>query len=123
MPLGTVWAADTWAVGAWADGAWANEGSGSGVFGEQAPDQLVIYRLQDVTGLQRWVDYIPVQYVTFIEAKKNTYDDDGFQWVFAVGEVTGLTAWVDYTPTYVVSDAAAGEGRFDDAGWIPVATD
>ena len=119
MALGTVWANGTWAVAAWADGTWEN--ASSGVYGDQDPQQMVIFPLSDITGLRRWVDYIPVEYVTYIESKKNTYDDDGFRWVFVLGSTTGLTAWVHYTPVYVLDGPDEDEGRYDDTGWIPVA--
>lgn len=119
MALGTVWAADTWAVGAWEDGTWRD--ANALVYGNHDPAQWVIFPLTDVTGLREWTDYIPVQYVTFIEGKKNTYDDDGFKWVYPLGDITGLTAWVHYTPVYVVADPPEEESRYDDDGWIPIA--
>lgn len=119
--MASLWADGLWAAGLWADGLWY-EDDGSGGSGDPEPAQLAVHALSSVSGLQRWVDYIPVQYVTFIEAKKNTYDDDGFQWVLNVSDVSGLVPWVDYTPVYIVSDPASGKARFDDDGWIPVAT-
>lgn len=119
MALGTVWALGTWDVGAWADGTWDDASAAN--YGDQADGQQPIYALTDVTGLTKWTDYWPAEYVPYIEAKKNTTDDDGFMWVLPLGSVTGLRAWEHYIPVYIVDGPEVSEGRFDEAGYVPIA--
>jgi hypothetical protein len=119
MALGTVWGVGTWDVNTWDAATW--DDATAGVYGDQDPQQMVVYPLSDITGLRRWVDYIPVEYVTWVEGKQNTHDDDGFRWIFVLGSTAGLTAWVHYTPVYVLDGPDEDEGRYDDTGWIPVA--
>lgn len=38
---------------------------------------MVVTQLTDITGLQEWVDYIPVQEVTEVAASANRHEDDG----------------------------------------------
>lgn len=79
----------------------------------------VVYQLSDVTGLTKWVDYIPVVVQTGCNA--GTFDEDGCWAVTPLSSTTGKTAWVDYTPVYVVTETA-NKWRYENNGWIPVDT-
>lgn len=83
--------------------------------------RLPIYALSSVSGLQKWVDYIPVAVPTAYDALDiDTYNTDGVRRTIALRSVTGLRAWVDYTPVYVVTATAGKQWRTDGDGWIPV---
>ena len=81
----------------------------------------LIYVLPSITGLRRWVDYIPVQLSIPADLTDvNTYNDLGAIDTTAITDLTGKRAWVHYTPVYVTTDPASGRWRYDDNGWIPV---
>ena len=75
-----------------------------------------IYVLPDITGLVRWVDYIPVQETAGV-GTANSYNDDGFLNATEVlDSITGLRAWVDYTPVYLDGTAP---WAVSSVGYIP----
>lgn len=47
------------------------------VYPQNSSGYMRIRALSDVTGLQEWVDYIPVQEVTEVAGKEFRHDDDG----------------------------------------------
>lgn len=77
---------------------------------------MVAYEITSVTGLQAWVDYIPVTITqSTTAAKQNTFDYDGAinaQLLMStsgkiagidyikVYQVTSGTPWIDYIPLY-----------------------
>lgn len=80
-----------------------------------------VYVLPSITGLKKWIDYIPVAVPTTYDALDiNTFNTDGVKRTVGLSSVTGLTAWVDYTPVYVVTATAGKQWKTDEDGWIPV---
>lgn len=76
-----------------------------------------VYALSSVTGLKKWVDYLPVKVQTsHTAASIGTYNDNGALLVEPLASVAGLTAWVDYTPVYVVADTNGYS--YDDDGYL-----
>jgi len=76
--------------------------------------QMVVYFLADVTGLERWVDYIPTQY--YNTTVYNSFD--GAMLMDVLNDTTGLQAWIDYIPVY--DDQLATEPwMISDEGFIP----
>lgn len=68
--------------------------------------------LLDVSGLQRWVDYIPVQFNT-TPTNLNSY---GTNDALLVSEETG-TAWIDYIPVFEEGTVAWSSNN---NGYIPI---
>jgi hypothetical protein len=81
-----------------------------------------VYALSSVSGLRKWVDYIPVAVPEGEVAASDvgSYNDSGCLHTTGLSSVSGLRAWVDYTPVYVVTATAGKQWRTDDDGWIPV---
>jgi hypothetical protein len=79
----------------------------------------VVFILDDITNLTRWVDYIPVSDVP--GCRTGTYESDGCMAVDVIASSAGLTAWVDYIPVYEVSQTD-NKWRYENDGWIPVDT-
>lgn len=78
-----------------------------------------VFALSDVTGLRRWVDYVPVKVSTsHTSATVGRHNDNGALLVEPLGSVSGLTAWRDYIPVYVVTDNDANAWRYNDAGFL-----
>jgi hypothetical protein len=86
-----------------------------GVTGQR---EMVTFELSDVTGLTRWVDYIPV--VTQLSGTEGTYDSDGYIAEDRLVSDTGLIAWIDYIPVYE-DGSATDRWVVSDVGFIPVA--
>jgi hypothetical protein len=82
------------------------------------PD-LPVYILSSVTGLKRWVDYIPVKSGSYA-GRDDSFDDSGCFTPAALDSTTGLQAWVHYTPVYEVADSDAFRWTYDDRGFFPV---
>jgi hypothetical protein len=80
---------------------------------------LPVYILSSVTGLKRWVDYIPVKSGAYA-GRDDSFDEEGCLTPAALSSTTGLTAWVDYVPVFEVSDADEFRWSFDDRGFYPV---
>jgi hypothetical protein len=70
--------------------------------------------LEDVEGLQRWKDYIPVQYV----ADPDNLNSHGENDALLVSEETG-EAWIDYIPVYEEGDVVWSA---NEDGYIPIYT-
>lgn len=76
---------------------------------------MVVYPLNSVSGLQPWVDYIPVKQSTtgFI----NSFD--GYILTTAISNITGLQAWRDYIPVFVDNSSTRAFST-DVGGYIPI---
>jgi hypothetical protein len=77
-----------------------------------------VFFLASVTGLVRWLDYIPVKSIG--AGRIRSYDDDGNIRVTALGSEAGSTRWVDHVPVFEVADGDSNKWRTDNAGFIPV---
>ncbi len=86
--------------------------------GDPATERKVVFVITDLTGLTRWVDYIPVSEIVGCDA--GYYDEDGCWATLPLSSTTGKTAWVDYIPVGEVSPDATGKWRYENNGWIPV---
>lgn len=65
---------------------------------------MVVGEITSVTGLQAWIDYIPVTIIqSTTAAKRNTFDYDGAINAQLLGSVSGLTAGIDYVKVYQVT--------------------
>ena len=82
--------------------------------------QCVVYPLTSVSGLKEWIDYTPVKLVT--GATKNSYNNNGAQFVFELPDIIGLQAGVDYIPIYY-DNSLTKLWSTDVGGYIPVMTD
>lgn len=78
-----------------------------------------VFELPSVTGLVRWVDYIPVRVVTPGAGKTGTYDDSGCLAVVALASETGSIRWIDHLPVY---SEGTDKWRYNDDGYIPIDT-
>ena len=80
--------------------------------------QLVALFLNNITGLNRWVDYIPVNFGKGTTLVEGRYDNNGF---IAIQEITsgiGLIPFEDYVPVFF--DASATDTwQVSDVGFIP----
>lgn len=80
--------------------------------------QLVALFLSDVTGLQRWSDYIPVNFGKGTTLIEGSYDNNGY---IAVEEITsgiGLIPFGDYVPVFF-DPAATDTWQVSSNGFIP----
>lgn len=75
--------------------------------------KMVISRLSSVTGLQPWVDYIPIKAGT---APLNSYN--GAIGMTEISSLVGKQAWLDYIPVYE-DNALTREFSTDVGGYIP----
>jgi hypothetical protein len=57
---------------------------------------MVVDVITDLTGLVRWVDYIPVKQTAASPHIPNSYDVDGAMELDVLGDTTGLQAGLDY---------------------------
>ena len=65
---------------------------------------MVVGEITSVTGLQAWIDYIPVTITqSTAAAKRNTFDYDGAINAQLLSSVSGLTAGIDYVKVYQVT--------------------
>ena len=64
---------------------------------------MIVYEITSTTGLQAWIDYIPVQWNTSDTAPVNTFNYDGCILVSSLTSVTGKVAGIDYIKVYEVS--------------------
>jgi hypothetical protein len=86
-------------------------------FAPNGQQQMVVYFLTSVVGLQRWVDYIPVKLSD--GGVENSYNNNGYINVAIVPSLGGtVQAWKDYIPVY--QDAAATDAwKVSSVGFIP----
>ena len=86
--------------------------------------QMIVYFLPSVSGLTRWVDYIPVKFTTVATATtENTYDQNGYIPVVSISSITGATPFKEYVPVYLDSSATDAEvWKVNITGFIPVGT-
>lgn len=82
--------------------------------------QMVVYFLGSVTGLQRWVDYIPVRWANEATGKENNYDQNGYINVISISELnSNTTPFKDYVPVFV-DNSCADAWTTNVTGYIPV---
>lgn len=86
-------------------------------FAPNGQQQMVVYFLTSVVGLQRWVDYIPVKLSA--GGVENSYNNNGYINVAIVPSLGGtVQAWKDYIPVY--QDAVATDAwQVSSVGYIP----
>lgn len=77
-----------------------------------------MFTLPSVTGLARWVDYIPVKEV--VPARGRSYDEGGAIAVTELASETGSVRGVDHIPVFEVTDADSTRWRIEAEGFIPV---
>ena len=78
--------------------------------------QMVVVFLDNITGLTRWVDYIPVKFAA--GTKVNSYDNDGFILIDAITPSGTDVAFKEYIPVY--NDLSATDAWSVNAvGYIP----
>lgn len=80
---------------------------------------MVVEIITDVTGLRRWIDYIPVQFITDESNIPNKYDNNGYLLVSQLFDTTGKQAGKDYIKIYA-DYAATKKWSSDNDGYIPV---
>ena len=81
--------------------------------------RMVVFFLSDVTGLEKWVDYIPVKFTTLEEQENNSYNNNGVILVDPLSSTTNLQEWKDYIPVFV-DDTADNAWTVSSDGFIPV---
>jgi hypothetical protein len=79
--------------------------------------KMVVFVLSSVTGLTKWVDYIPVKEIVS-PTRLNSYNKDDAMAVFPLASSSGKQAWVDYIPVFLVTTGTAWSTDVD--GYIPV---
>lgn len=79
---------------------------------------MVVFIIEDLTGLTAFEDYIPVFYKE--TADTDTHDDDGAVVVETLESADGLVAWTDYIPVGTVSEDVTKQWLTDDGGYMPV---
>ena len=79
----------------------------------------VVELLTDTTGLQRWVDYIPVQFAIADDTPTNEFANNGAILVDVLLSTSGLVAGSDYLRIYEDVSTAI-EWSTDLDGYIPV---
>lgn len=82
-------------------------------------DSCVVYFLTSISGLVRWVDYIPVKWVSTSSTKESTFNVDGYQPITALPNITNKVRWLDYIPVYVDNSATVPFST-NANGYIPV---
>ena len=85
-------------------------------FAPNGQQQMVVYFLSSVTGLQRWVDYIPVRLTN--GGVENSYDNNGYINVTIIQSLVGAQAWNQYIPVYL-DVAATDVWQVNAVGYIP----
>ena len=86
-------------------------------FAANGQQQMVVYFLTSISGLQRWVDYIPVKLTQ--GGTENSYNNDGFISIALLPALTSQTqAWKEYIPVYQ-DDAATDAWQVSSIGFIP----
>lgn len=78
--------------------------------------QMVVAFLDNITGLTRWVDYIPVKLAQ--GGRENSYDNNGFIDVAVVAKSLTSVPFKDYVPVYA-DTAATDAWQVNFTGYIP----
>ena len=81
--------------------------------------EALVSFISSTTGLQRWVDYTPVAFVTDATPVEGSYNNNGYIAVADVGSTTGLQAGKDYIRVYLDPNATDA-WRVNSVGFIPV---
>lgn len=81
--------------------------------------QMVVFRLTSISGLQRWIDYIPVKFLTSENQESNSYNAEGCILVDTLSSASGKTAWIDYIPIYI-DNSADDALEVSSTGYIPI---
>jgi hypothetical protein len=79
----------------------------------------VVQIITDTTGLVRWKDYIPVQFVTDESFVANSYNNNGYVLVDHQQDLTGKQAGKDFIRVFE-DYSATKRWSTDNAGFIPV---
>ena len=84
--------------------------------------KMLVYQVPSITGLTRWVDYIPVKSPASESdlTLANTFANEGFILTSKVNDITGLVPFKDYVPIYLDSTATKAWSA-DNDGYIPMA--
>ena len=85
-------------------------------FASNGQQQMRVYFLSSVTGLQRWADYIPVKLTQ--GGTENSYANDGYIDVEVVGRSATDIPFKDYVPVYADS-SASDAWQVNATGYIP----
>jgi hypothetical protein len=81
--------------------------------------RMVVFFLSSVSGLEKWVDYIPVKFATLEAQENNSYNNNGVILVDPLSSTTNLQEWKDYIPVF--ADATADNAwTVSSDGFIPV---
>lgn len=78
----------------------------------------IVYQLESTAGLIKWVDYIPVKFLTADPPETNTYNNEAARLVDVLLNVTGKQAGLDYVLIYE-DEAATRAWVVEDDGYIP----
>jgi hypothetical protein len=86
-------------------------------YASNGQQQMVVYFLPSIAGLQRWLDYIPVKLAQ--GGVENSYANNGYIDVTVVSYPTASQqAWKEYIPVYL-DDAATDAWQVNARGYIP----
>jgi hypothetical protein len=89
---------------------------------ENNTTKMVISPITDLTGLQRWVDYIPIKGVSVLATdKENIFSNNGYIVTQAIDSLIGKQSWVDYIPVFV-DNLATDAWEVSALGFIPVSS-
>jgi hypothetical protein len=80
---------------------------------------MVVEIITDTTGLVRWKDYIPVQFITDESDIPNKYDNNGYLLVSQLFDTTNKQVGVDFIKIYE-DYTATKKWSSDNDGYIPV---
>lgn len=80
--------------------------------------QLIALFLDNVTGLRKWVDYIPVNFGKGTTLVENSYDNNGFIAIKELASGAGLVPFKDYIPVFFDS-SATDTWQVSNNGFIP----
>lgn len=78
----------------------------------------VVHQITDTTGLVKWVDYIPVKFLTADPPETNIYNNNAAQLVSNLLDVTGKQAGLDYIRIYE-DETATRKWAVEANGYIP----
>ena len=81
--------------------------------------QMVVSFITSISGLQRWKDYIPVDFTDTATPIEGSYNNSGFIAVDVLISTSGLQSWKDYIPVYY-DPSSTDAWRVNSVGFIPV---